>query len=100
MARNSVSIYQFADFNYDEFLKQFLFEISEHTTEDWSQPQINLDDTLSPCGIIYHKAKRGVKKPDIIRCNDQFDERESVPIHIFTPRARKSSTLRGSTPEI
>ena len=72
MARNSVSIYQFADFNFDEFLKQFLFEISEHTTEDWSQPQTNPDDTLSPCGIIYHKAKRGVKKPDIIRCKIQY----------------------------
>ena len=72
MARNSVTLYQFADFNFDEFLKQFLFEISEHTTEDWSQPQTNPDDTLSPCGIIYHKAKRGVKKPDIIRCKIQY----------------------------
>ena len=87
MARNSVSIYQFADFNYDEFLKQFLFEISEHTTEDWSQPQINLDDTLSPCGIIYHKAKRGVKKPDIIRCKIQYLQ------HLVIRRAHSKKDL-------
>ena len=87
MARNSVSIYLFADFNYDEFLKQFLFEISEHTTEDWSQPQINLDDTLSPCGIIYHKAKRGVKKPDIIRCKIQYLQ------HLVIRRAHSKKDL-------
>ena len=87
MARNSVSIYQFADFNFDEFLKQFLFEISEHTTEDWSQPQINLDDTLSPCGIIYHKAKRGVKKPDIIRCKIQYLQ------HLVIRRAHSKKDL-------
>ena len=87
MARNSVSIYQFADFNFDEFLKQFLFEISEHTTEDWSQPQINPDDTLSPCGIIYHKAKRGVKKPDIIRCKIQYLQ------HLVIRRAHSKKDL-------
>lgn len=87
MARNSVSIYQFADFNFDEFLKQFLFEISEHTTEDWSQPQINPDDTLSPCGIIYHKAKRGVKKTDIIRCKIQYLQ------HLVIRRAHSKKDL-------
>ena len=87
MARNSVSIYQFADFNFDEFLKQFLFEISEHTTEDWSQPQTNPDDTLSPCGIIYHKAKRGVKKPDIIRCKIQYLQ------HLVIRRAHSKKDL-------
>ena len=45
MARNSVSIYQFADFNFDEFLKQFLFEISEHTTTHWT-PQIHPDELI------------------------------------------------------
>ena len=87
MARNSVTLYQFADFNFDEFLKQFLFEISEHTTEDWSQPQINPDDTLSPCGIIYHKAKRGVKKPDIIRCKIQYLQ------HLVIRRAHSKKDL-------
>ena len=87
MARNSVSIYQFADFNFDEFLKQFLFEISEHTTEDWSQPQINPDDTISPCGIIYHKAKRGVKSPDIIRCKVQYLQ------HLVIRRANSKKDL-------
>lgn len=87
MARNSVTLYQFADFNFDEFLKQFLFEISEHTTEDWSQPQTNPDDTLSPCGIIYHKAKRGVKKPDIIRCKIQYLQ------HLVIRRAHSKKDL-------
>ena len=87
MARNSVTLYQFADFNFDEFHKQFLFEISEHTTEDWSQPQTNPDDTLSPCGIIYHKAKRGVKKPDIIRCKIQYLQ------HLVIRRAHSKKDL-------
>ena len=87
MARNAVFIYQFASFNFDEFVKQFLFEISEHTTEDWSQPQINSDDSISPCGTIYHKAKRGVKSPDIIKCKVQYLQ------HLVIRRAHSKKEL-------
>ena len=45
MARNSVTLYQFADFNFDEFLRQFLSEISEYTTTHWT-PQVHPDERI------------------------------------------------------
>ena len=87
MLSNSVTIYQFAKFDFEEFCKQFLFEINEHTTEDWTQPQINPDDSISPCGIIYNKAKRGVRNPDVIKCKVQYLQ------HIIIRRAHSKKDL-------
>ena len=104
MARNSVTLYQFADFNFDEFLKQFLSEISEHTTTHWT-PQIHPDerirlgekftpekyqylvDEYNKVDCIVHKAKRGVKKPDIIRCKIQYLQ------HLVIRRAHSKKDL-------
>lgn len=104
MARNSVSIYQFADFNFDEFLRQFLSEISEYTTTHWT-PQIHPDELIllgykftpeeyeqrikeyNTIDLIYHKAKRGVKAPDVIRCKVQYLQ------HIIIRRANSKKDL-------
>ena len=104
MARNSVSIYQFADFNFDEFLKQFLFEISEHTTTYW-KPQFPPDDLVrlgykftpeqyeqlvkeyNTVELIHHKAKRGVRNPDIIKCKIQYLQ------HIIIHRAHRKEDI-------
>lgn len=104
MARNSVTLYQFADFNFDEFLKQFLSEISEHTTTHWT-PQIHPDelirlgekftperyqylvDDYNKVDYIVHKAKRGVKSPDIIRCKVQYLQ------HLVIRRAHSKKDL-------
>lgn len=104
MARNSVSIYQFADFNFDEFLRQFLSEISEYTTTHWT-PQIHPDerirlgekftperyqylvDEYNKVDCIVHKAKRGVKNPDIIRCKVQYLQ------HLVIRRAHSKKDL-------
>ena len=89
MIRKSVYIYQFSDFNFDEFIKQFLFEISEHTTTDW-KPQLHPDELImlgykftsekykelleeyNTIDLICHKAKRGVRNPDVIKCKVQY----------------------------
>ena len=104
MARNSVSIYQFADFNFDEFLKQFLFEISEHTTTYW-KPQLPPDDLVrlgykftpeqyeqlvkeyNTVELIHHKAKRGAKSTEIIRCKLQYLQ------HLVIRRAHSKKDL-------
>ena len=104
MIRKSVYIYQFSDFNFDEFIKQFLFEISEHTTTDW-KPQLHPDELImlgykftsekykelleeyNTIDLICHKAKRGVRNPDVIKCKVQYLQ------HIIIRRAHSKKDL-------
>lgn len=89
MATNSVIIYQFADFNMEDFYTRYLYEINEHIVIE-SEVDYH-PDYLIKCGVnlsneqynalldrynnpkqIYCKAKRGAEKYEIIKCKVQY----------------------------
>ena len=83
-----ITLYQFSEFNIEDFTNKYLYAISEHN-ESWHKPTLPLSDLLrlgeitqeqyeeelekyNEPVIIHHPAKRGVKNHDIIKCKIQY----------------------------
>ena len=103
MKNASVILYQFKNFNHNEFLERYLFAISEHSERVFI-PTVPPEDLLKLGHITpeeygdivtkgeeikyeHHKSKRGAKNPDIIRCKVQYLQ------HIIIRRAHSKKNL-------
>ena len=84
----SIKLYQYVGFDIDAYIDKYLHAISKHDTSSWapSLPPNELlllghitEDELeeemvkyNTFKITHHRAKRGVKSPDIIKCKVQY----------------------------